>query len=138
MGILANLFKPKADTIGNVVGSVGTLAKDLRQAITGDLPAESRADLLGKTLDVMNGVLQIQSNVVIAEAQGGSWLQRSWRPIMMLSFLVLIILEATGALKMPLPEDMWLVIKVGLSGYIGGRSLEKIADKVSKTYMEKK
>ena len=134
MGFLANLFKPKADTIGNVVGSVGALAKDLRQAITGDLPAENRADLLGKTLDIMSGVLGIQSNVIVAEAQSQSWLARNWRPITMLAFVVLIILDATGALKSHLPEDVWTVIKIGLGGYVAGRSLEKIADKVGKTF----
>ena len=141
MGWLKNLFAKGtggASAISETVGSVGTLAKDLRQAITGDLPAEQRADLLGKTLDIMSGVLSMQSNVIVAEAQSQSWLTRSWRPITMLAFVALIILDATGALHSDLPQDVWTVIKVGLGGYVAGRSLEKISDKISKTMEDKK
>lgn len=136
MGFLANLFKGggAGDTIKGTVEGVGTLAKDLRQAITGDLPAEQRANLLGKTLDVVSGVLGMQSNVIIAEAQSQSWLARNWRPITMLAFVLLIILDATGVLKSNLPDDVWTVIKIGLGGYVVGRSVEKIADKVGKTF----
>ncbi len=138
MGFLKNLFKPGGDTIRGTIEGVGTLAKDLRQAITGDLPAEERASLLGKTLDIMSGVLKTQSNIVIAEAQSKSWLTRSWRPITMLTFVALVVLDATGALPVKLPPDVWTVIKIGLGGYVVGRSVEKIADKVSATYMDKK
>ena len=135
MGFLKNLFKPGGDTIKGTIEGIGTLAKDLRQAITGDLPAPERAALLGKTLDIMQGVLKTQSSTIIAEAQSKSWLTRSWRPITMLTFVVLIVLEATAALPVKLPSDIWVVIKLGLGGYVVGRSVEKIADKISTTYI---
>ena len=59
MGFLANLFKPKAETVTGVVNSVGELAKDLRTAITGDIPPDLRAELLGKTLDITTKLIDV-------------------------------------------------------------------------------
>ena len=41
----------------------------------------------------------------------------------MLTFVALIVIsQFTG---MEVPEDLWFVIKLGLGGYLGGRSVEK-------------
>ena len=130
MGFFARLFKPKADTITGVVTSVGTLAKDLRTAITGDIPAEMRAELLGKTLDITTKLIEVQSNVIVAEAAGKSWLQRMWRPITMLTFLVLVILDSFGWLPSPLAPQAWTLLSIGIGGYVVGRSAEKVVDKL--------
>jgi len=127
-----DIFKPKGDTIKGTVESVGTLAKDLRTAITGDIPAEMRADLLGKVLDIINGISQIQSNVIIAEAQGASWLQRTWRPITMLTFLVLVCLDSFGVLPFRLAKESWSLLQIGLGGYVVGRSAEKVVGMLKK------
>ena len=130
MGFFANLFKPKAETITGVVTSVGTLAKDLRTAITGDIPAELRADLLGKTLDITTKLIDVQSSVIVAEAGGKSWLQRNWRPLTMMCFLVLVILDSFGWLPNPLAPQAWTLLSIGLGGYVVGRSAEKVVDKL--------
>lgn len=130
MGFFANLFKPKAETVTGVVTSVGILAKDLRTAITGDIPAEMRAELLGKTLDITTKLIEMQSNVIVAEAQGQSWLQRNWRPITMMVFLVLVVLNSFGWLKNPLAPQAWTLLSIGLGGYVVGRSAEKVVDKL--------
>ena len=130
MGFFANLFKPKADTITGVVTSVGTLAKDLRTAITGDIPAEMRAELLGKTLDITTKLIEVQSNVIVAESQGQSWLQRMWRPLTMMVFLVLVVLDSFGWLPNPLAPQAWTLLSIGLGGYVVGRSAEKLVDKL--------
>ena len=130
MGFFAHLFKSKADTATGIVGSVGTLAKDLRTAITGDIPAEMRADLLGKTLDITTKLIEVQSSVIVAEAQGQGWLQRSWRPITMMVFLVLVVLDSFGWLPNPLAPQAWTLLSIGLGGYVVGRSAEKLVDKL--------
>ena len=130
MGFFANLFKPKTETVTGVVTSVGALAKDLRTAITGDIPAEMRADLLGKTLDITTKLIEVQSNVIVAEASGKSWLQRNWRPITMICFLVLVILDSFGWLPNPLAPQAWTLLSIGLGGYVVGRSAEKVVDKL--------
>jgi hypothetical protein len=78
MGFFVKLFKPKTETVTRVVDSVGKLAKDLRTTITGDIPPELRAELLAKTLDITTKLIDVQTNVIVAEAQGQSWLQRNW------------------------------------------------------------
>jgi len=130
MGFFANLFKPKADTVTGVVTSVGTLAKDLRTAITGDIPAEMRAELLGKTLDITTKLIEVQSNVIVAEAGGKSWLQRNWRPVTMMVFLVLVILDSFAWLPNKLAPQAWTLLSIGLGGYVVGRSAEKVVDKL--------
>jgi hypothetical protein len=130
MGFLAKLFKPKTETVTGVVNSVGELAKDLRTAIIGDIPPELRAELLGKTLDITTKLIEVQSNVIVAEAQGQSWLQRNWRPITMICFLILGILDSFGWLPNPLAPQAWMLLSIGLGGYVVGRSAEKIVDRL--------
>jgi hypothetical protein len=130
MGFLANLFKPKAETLPGVVNSIEELAKDLRTAINGDIPADMRADLLGKTLDITTKLIEVQSNVIIAEAQGHSWLQRNWRPITMICFLVLVILDSFAWLPNKLAPQAWTLLSIGLGGYVVGRSAEKVVDRL--------
>ena len=129
LGLLARIFKPKGNTTPGVIGSVGDLAKDLRTAITGDIPAELRANLLGKVLDITSKLIEVQSNVIVAEAQGQGWLQRNWRPMTMMTFLVLVVLDAFGLLPNPIAPKMWSLLQIGLGGYVVGRSAEKIVDK---------
>ncbi len=132
MGLFGTLFKPKGDTIKGTLTGVGELAKNLRTAITGDIPAELRADLLGKVLDIINGISQIQSNIIIAEAQGASWLQRNWRPITMMTFLVLVCLDSFGILPFRLAKEAWTLLSIGLGGYVVGRSAEKVVGMLKK------
>jgi hypothetical protein len=112
------------------VTSAGELAKDLRTAITGDIPPELRAELLGKTLDITTKLIEVQSNAIVAEAQGQSWLQRTWRPITMICFLVLVILDSFGWLPNPLAPQAWTLLSIGLGGYVVGRSAEKVVDRL--------
>ena len=83
-------------------------------------------DLALQQLETYEATLTAQSNIIVAEAKGSSWIQRNWRPITMLVFISLIVLESFGLLKNPIQEDLWTAIQIGLGGYIGGRSLEKI------------
>jgi len=48
----------------------------------------------------------------------------------MLTFLVLVVLDAFAVLPNPIAEDMWDLLKIGLGGYVVGRSAEKIVDKL--------
>ena len=64
-----------------------------------------------------------------AEATGDSWLQRSWRPLTMLTFVSLIVAKWLGFTAAGVTEAVELalfdIIKVGLGGYVIGRSVEK-------------
>ena len=86
-----------------------------------------------------NGDLQMmlkRFDVIIAEAQSSNRLTSSWRPITMLTFVAIIAnnyilapyLHAMGFDSVPmleLPPDMWDLLRLGIGGYVIGRSVEK-------------
>jgi 1,4-dihydroxy-2-naphthoate octaprenyltransferase len=80
--------------------------------------------------------LKLAVSVIVAEAQSGSWLTRSWRPITMLTFLWLIVSYWYGwhaaNLSDALVGELFTIIKIGLGGYVIGRSGEKIAPVIAK------
>ena len=119
-----------------VLGEVGDAAIKLREAITGDLPPEKKAELQMKLAELDRAVMEAQSSVVIAEAQGQSWLQRNWRPLLM---LVIITIVANNYILFPylsivtdkvkildLPDKLWVLMEIGVGGYILGRTVEKV------------
>ena len=127
MGFWSNLFKPGGDTIKGTLEGAGTLAKDIRTAITGEVSPEKKAELEAKLLSLQSEILKAQAGVVMAEANGQSWLQRSWRPITMLTFLILVVLDSFGVLPFRLAKEAWGLLKIGLGGYVIGRSAETVA-----------
>lgn len=70
---------------------------------------------------------------VLRKEMGGSWLQKNWRPLTMLSFTAVVIVSVfLDSTVMNLPESFWGLLKIGIGGYIGGRTLEKITENVTK------
>lgn len=73
--------------------------------------------------------LDTAANIIIAEASGEGVLQRNWRPITMLTFVGLIVAHWLGftAENLTEPQIMGLldIVKIGIGGYIVGRSVEK-------------
>ena len=73
--------------------------------------------------------LNAKQAIITAEANGESWLQRNWRPVTMLTFVGLIAAHWLGFTPENLTESVVLellqIVKLGLSGYIVGRSVEK-------------
>ena len=137
MGFFKKLFgKTINKTSTNAIDSIGNLAKDIRLAIKNDIPADKRAELYGKILDVTIELAKIQSNVVVTEMQG-NWLQRSWRPILMLLCIIIIawnymFVPIFHLPQMILPKELWTLLTIGVSGYIVGRSGEKIINNIKK------
>ena len=79
----------------------------------------------------------MQTEIIVAEAKG-NFIQRSWRPILMLSFgfIVIYVKFAAPLFGLPIPEleiEFWELLKIGIGGYVVGRSAEKIADKITIT-----
>lgn len=78
---------------------------------------------------------QMQTDVIIAEAKG-NWLQRSWRPILMLSFgfIVIYVKFIAPVFGFTIPEleiEFWELLKIGIGGYVVGRSAEKISKNIT-------
>lgn len=75
-------------------------------------------------LKELEGSIQI----ITAEANG-NWLQRSWRPLMMMIFTALIVSRWFGWTAPNLSEaeyeHLWSIVELGIGGYVIGRSVEK-------------
>ena len=73
--------------------------------------------------------IEAAATVIQLEAQG-TWLQRSWRPIMMLLFAALMVAHWFGFTAPNSPESVQNslldIIMIGVGGYTVGRSAEKI------------
>lgn len=96
---------------------------------------KAKIQQLTAVLDQANEVFKGQVSIILAEAQGGGFLQRNWRPITMLVFLGLVVghffgLEGpnfTGADS----EHLFFLVELGLGGYVIGRSVEKVAPSIA-------
>ena len=69
-------------------------------------------------------------DIILAEANSQSWLTRNWRPLTMMTFTGLIVARWLGwsAPNLQPTEylELWAIVKLGLGGYVIGRSAEKI------------
>lgn len=120
MSLIGQVFEPAA----KLIDSIHTSEEERLDAKTRML--ESQSALTMKVLDYEAQLMQMQSSVILAEAQGASWLQRNWRPITMLSFLGLVLLDSFGLLAFRLATEAWTLLQIGLGGYVVGRSGEKV------------
>lgn len=115
--ILANIVKPVTDIIGKSVKD-----KDL----AAQLSHEVEASLIAQA----SSLLEAQRDLIGKEMQG-SWLQRNWRPLMMVWFAALVGAYWFGFTPENLSEDriadLFDLVQIGIGGYIVGRSGEKIA-----------
>jgi hypothetical protein len=66
--------------VGSVLSGIGSLAKDLRMAITGDLSAEKQAEIQTRLLEMEAQAMQAQVAVNIEEAKSQSLFKSGWRP----------------------------------------------------------
>lgn len=84
-------------------------------------------------------MIEAQMEIVLAETRG-HWLQRNWRPLLMLVVIGIlannyviapyITLFFPGkSIILELPGGLWALLNVGVGGYVAGRSAEKIFKK---------
>ena len=115
--------------IGDILGGAFGLVDDLH---TSD---EEKLSMKAQLLTIQTGVIsevisaqskmgEMQASIINTEAKSVHWITAAWRPITMLTFLVLIVAAQLG-LTDPVPEPMWPLLKIGLGGYVIGRSFEK-------------
>lgn len=106
-----------------------------------------QVSLTEKLLDFQARMAEAQSRIITAEATSDSWIAKNWRPITMLTFVALVVFRWTGLLSVlgfpqvnvseAIEKELWLIIQIGLGGYIGGRSVEKVAEVVGTVVMKK-
>lgn len=123
-----------------LLGAVAPMVKTLFNTIDKTIENKSEAEKIKQSIQqqLLSGQLkelEAQAQIITAEAKGG-WLQRNWRPLLMLVFAGLVVAHWFGFTAPNIPESvqnsLLNIVLVGVGGYVVGRSGEKIADKFKK------
>ena len=118
---------------GGVIKEVGKVIDNL---FTTDEERIKAKNEVFKVLQEQQLELQkLQTEIILAEANG-NWLQRSWRPILMLSFgfIVIYVKFIAPLFSLPIPpleNEFWDLLQLGIGGYVVGRSVEKVAKNIT-------
>lgn len=130
MGLFDRIFSggiAEATTaIGGVVDKFVTNDEERMQA---------KKELTQVVTKFTTDITAAQADVLKVELSG-NWLQRSWRPLLMVAFGFIILYQyfISQVFRLPqvdLPERFFDLLEIGLGGYVIGRSVEKVVDSVS-------
>jgi hypothetical protein len=79
-----------------------------------------------------------QIEIILSETKG-HWLQRNWRPLLMMICIAIIFnnyvlfpylsMWTAKVTVLELPSGLWSLLTLGVGGYIAGRSVEKVLKK---------
>lgn len=126
--------------LGLISAVAGPLVKGLFSTVDQlvedkDLSTKLKNDLQKQAMNILSTEVKAASSIIKAEVQSDSYLAKNWRPITMLVFVGIIfnnyilfpymdMFAGTGVM-LDIPPDMWDLLKIGLGGYVVGRSAEK-------------
>ena len=114
--------------LSDLVGEIGSVVNTL--SVSSKEKKQIEADLLAAVARQEEELRRRQASIIGAEAQG-NWLQRSWRPVIMLVFAAIVL--AGTFFNLPILDDtsrFWDLLEIGIGGYVIGRSAEKVADRL--------
>lgn len=110
--------------ISTGIGQVADLGKTLINKFFPDANAKQKA-----SLERFLTVFTAQAGIVQAEAASKHWLAANWRPMTMITFVALIVARFFGFEAEGMSEaeyiELWELVKLGLGGYVAGRTVEK-------------
>jgi len=122
------------DSVGKIIGRFKHSPEEKAAAML-EL-GKLQHDMVQESLQFEIKQVQAQASVILAEAKSDSWLTKNWRPLLMLVFMIIIINNfliwpystEMGIVAKQLDFPVWMqqLLKLGVGGYIGGRSAEKI------------
>jgi hypothetical protein len=128
--ILGMGAKETVDAIGNAIDKIDRSDEKLELQLK---YKQLLVDIESSYLDYENKLLENQSKIIESEAKGESWLQRNWRPMLMVicMFIMLnnyVLVPYFGIPVATLDDHIWTLMEMGVTGYVAGRSLEKISE----------
>lgn len=138
MGLL-DILSPLIGGVGKIIDDVHTSDEEKLKAKTALLTIQS--DLSKSSLDYEATIIKEKASIVREEAASQSWLARNWRPLTMLTFVVLVVLHWIGYTSSNISEnealELFGLIKIGLGGYVVARTTEKILPAVVQAMKKK-
>lgn len=88
--------------------------------------------------------IEAQARVVLGEVQGASWLQRNWRPLLMLTVVAIVAniyiiypnlsLFSVKATILELPESPWRLMEIGKGGGISSAAAVRKSSRRGNNY----
>lgn len=124
LSFIGQVFKPAAD----LVDSLHTSDEERLQMKA--VMLEQQINMLTYALDYETKQLEAKSRIIEAEARSEHWITATWRPITMLSFVAAVLAYWFGLTPDEIPpkaiDNMFLLVQIGLGGYVVGRSAEKV------------
>ena len=130
--------------VGSVVSSFFGFKKDQSKIV------QSSLEVLGQTNESGAKREAAIAAIITAESNSGYWLSAVWRPLMMVFFAALLASfwfgyappNINGEMP-PILAEIFLILKIGIGGYIPARSIEKIVSNLNlgsilKTFIKKK
>lgn len=144
MSFWDSIFGSGVEAAGNGVNAalsgVGTLAKDIRTAVTGEIDPAKRAELQAKAMELETALAIAQANINIEEAKSQSLFVSGWRPFIgwvcgtglayhfigfsLLEWLVKLMAWQVNELP-KISSDGLLELTVALLGLAGLRTIER-------------
>lgn len=110
-------IKSVADAVSGLVERLTLPAREKKQL---------EADVLRLLLEREKELIQARTTLLQEEGKG-NWLQRSWRPLVMLTFAAVILIGTfTNISILSDTSRFGDLLEIGLGGYVVGRSGEKI------------
>ena len=113
--------------IWNLIGSIGGKVLDIVDDVVEDKDEANRLkfEIQRQLIENKSNEPESVAKIVLAEAQG-SWLQRNWRPLLMVTFAGLVAAHWFGFTAPDIPESvqnsLLNIVMVGVGGYVVGRS----------------
>lgn len=119
-------MKPITDVVNAISRVINGVTLPVREK------KELQAEILRLVYEREREMIEAQAGVIQVEV-AGNWLQRSWRPLVMLIFAVIVLIGTFTSLPMLADTSrFWDLLEIGLGGYVVGRSGEKMAGAIFK------
>ena len=130
LGVLSAIAGPVVKGVFNIINQT---VEDKDQA------ARIKANIASQQNELIQTELKGAIDIILAEAKG-NWLQKSWRPLLMMSVMAIVVnnyilfpylsMWTEKVVVLELPGGLWTLLTTGVGGYVVGRSGEKIAQSI--------
>ena len=120
--------------VAEILGIGNKIIESVIPNKTEQMRAKAELDRLVQNKEL--SLAKLGMSAVVAEAQGESWLQKNWRPLAMMNFLmiinVIVISHLYGvSFDKELVEGVLNILLVGIGGYVFSRGAEKVSKTVA-------
>jgi hypothetical protein len=122
-----DLFNPIKDIVDLANSVIGKFVADPNEKLQLQQQVlAAQTGLQAKLIDQQTALTNAQAQIVTAEATSTSWLEKDWRPLLMLFFAIVVGFAifnggydlAGRAINPSYISDAMTIVKIGVGGYI--------------------